>query len=180
MYIDEFGGRGSKYSAKCHYQKIVTKYSPRVRVLQILFLGMCLALYQKHPWHGTIQQTREMYIPIWWHKFIYLETQNKALTTTAQTLGKVWSLEAPHCEGPAGRTSVVQPCGGGDHLVLLLLLYREKEIKVSRPPSLSMSTWLLSLLVKVLSIFWGDMLSSSTPSLWDMQHVNMITLSPLI
>lgn len=54
----------------------------------------------------------------------------------AQTLGKVWSLEAPHCEGPAWRTSVVQPCGGSDHLVLLLLPYREKEIKVS-PPSLS-------------------------------------------
>lgn len=49
MHLDTFGCGGNKYSAKCHFQKTITEYPPRIRILLVHFLEMYLTLYQKHP-----------------------------------------------------------------------------------------------------------------------------------
>lgn len=157
MCVNALGCSGVKYSAKHHYCKIITKHRSRTRILLVHFLELYLTLYQKHHRRGAIQENREMYMTIWWHKLLYSQLRNKALTR-AQTPEQVWSLDSPHCVGPASRTS----SGGGGPLVLLLLPDRDEEIEafLFLPLFLFISTDFYPYFVKVLSTSQGHMLSS--------------------
>lgn len=77
----------------------------------------------------------------------------KQSTTRAQTLENVWSLNPPHCEGPALRTSVVLPSGGGYHLLLRLFPHRGEAVEAS--PSFPLHLDFHPYSVTVLSISMG-------------------------
>lgn len=134
LHIEACGGRGFKFSTKSwpkdHYQMSCSdKDFASSRSWNVSYF------VSRHLWHGAVQKTREMYTPIWWHKLIHLQTQNKALPR-AQTLENVWSLSPLHCEGPGLRTIIVLPSGGGNHLILLLFPYRDEALEASSSSSL--------------------------------------------